>query len=54
MDFNKDELSMFKLLLTIMGRAKASLSLLSISNVSTLKYAIKWEMKNYNKSSWYR
>lgn len=42
----KDELSMFKLLLTINGvGAKASLSLLSISNVSTLKYAIKWEMK---------
>ncbi|ENK1243057.1 Holliday junction branch migration protein RuvA [Clostridium sporogenes] len=38
----KDELSMFKLLLTINGvGAKASLSLLSISNVSTLKYAIK-------------
>ncbi|MCW6111694.1 Holliday junction branch migration protein RuvA [Clostridium sporogenes] len=38
----KDELSMFKLLLTINGvGAKASLSLLSISNVSTLKCAIK-------------
>ncbi|WP_251860892.1 Holliday junction branch migration protein RuvA [Clostridium sp. Marseille-Q2269] len=38
----KDELNMFKLLLTINGvGAKASLSLLSISNVSTLKYAIK-------------
>ncbi|EJO5346477.1 Holliday junction branch migration protein RuvA [Clostridium botulinum] len=38
----KDELNMFKLLLTISGvGAKASLSLLSISNVSTLKYAIK-------------
>lgn len=37
----KEELHMFNLLLTISGvGAKASLSLLSISNVSNLKYAI--------------
>ncbi|WML35768.1 Holliday junction branch migration protein RuvA [Clostridium sp. OS1-26] len=37
----KEELDMFKLLLTISGvGAKAALSLLSISNVSNLKYAI--------------
>ncbi|MBC2581154.1 Holliday junction branch migration protein RuvA [Clostridium sp. DJ247] len=37
----KDELNMFKLLLTINGvGAKAALSLLSISNVTNLKYAI--------------
>lgn len=37
----KEELDMFKLLLTINGvGAKAALSLLSISNVSNLKYAI--------------
>ncbi|WP_050606751.1 Holliday junction branch migration protein RuvA [Clostridium niameyense] len=38
----KNELNMFNLLLTINGvGAKASLSLLSISSVSNLKYAIK-------------
>ena len=37
----KDELEMFKLLLTISGvGAKAALSLLSISNINNLKYAI--------------
>lgn len=37
----KEELNMFKLLLTINGvGAKAALSLLSISNVNNLKYAI--------------
>lgn len=37
----KEELNMFKLLLTINGvGAKATLSLLSISNVNNLKYAI--------------
>jgi holliday junction DNA helicase RuvA len=37
----KDEISMFNLVLTINGvGAKAALSLLSISNVSNLKYAI--------------
>jgi len=40
--YTKDELSMFNTLLTINGvGAKAALSLLSISSVDSLKYAIK-------------
>lgn len=49
----KEELNMFKLLLTINGvGAKAALSLLSISNVNNLKYAILSEdEKNITKAT---